>query len=150
MCIYSIYVCVTVCVCRWEAVQVCWVFVRFYRSQLSAQTLQNSQSGETVQVSTVRLQQVTHLTHTLSIATWASPLWSVTSCHVSFLPQHPEEESGPPRSPSSHRRGVSMPTVRVLQSRPSTAAATCPQTPRPLPACRTVMLTGDRTLSLDC
>ena len=50
------------------------------------------------------------------------------------FPQHPEEEFGPPCSPSPHRWGVSMPTVCILEPGPSTAAQTCSQTPRPLAA----------------
>lgn len=57
-----------VCDLRWEAVQVCRVSVCVHRSQLSAPTLQDSQPGETVQVSALWLQQVTHLTRT-----WHTP-----------------------------------------------------------------------------
>lgn len=48
-----------VCVTRWEAVQVYWVFLCVDRSQLSAETQKNAQSGETVQLSALWLQQVT-------------------------------------------------------------------------------------------
>ena len=127
-----------VCVSRWEAVQVWSVFVCFYRPQLSAQTRQNSQSGETIQLSTLWLLQVTH-TDTCLCSDWlmvCRSLWF--NFLYFFLSKYPEEEFGPSRSPSSHWWGLSMPTVQVFESRSSASAETHPQTPRLLPACHAV------------